>query len=392
MKNIPRGTPPPHFVIPDTNILWYNDKGPAVNPEFDSFWESNSSQMELHLIVPEVVIGEILFQQTTSATKLLDKTSECLKGISNITSLLHSHRLTKDKILTQVDLKIQRWLKSKSGSIAPIPVGSIDWKRVAKDAIWRQPPFLNDPKNPDLEKGFRDLLILETVVDFVSKKNGNFGFVFLSNDSMIRDASITRLQADKRFNAFESLEEFSSYIKLTKENITQKFIKAILEHARKKFLNLDDPSSLWVREHLKDKFYTEFKEKIEKLEDLTESLISFMGVKIWEPLNVGKWWIYNPEFTCLIGQKEYHWKSRVVLVKQFRRSSIISQSFKSLELTVPPEKVLFVNIAVLWTSNIKADGRFQSMSVESIEFIAKDFRVPTEADIKDFQLEKANGN
>jgi hypothetical protein len=58
---------PPHIVIPDTNVLWNKDKSVAVNPEFDEFWEEFSSKSNLELIIPDVVKGELLFQQSSSS-------------------------------------------------------------------------------------------------------------------------------------------------------------------------------------------------------------------------------------------------------------------------------------------------------------------------------------
>src|SRR5882724_1549453 len=49
--------PPGHVLVVDTNILWLEDKGPAVNPEFDKFWQEQKAQLPLELVIPEVVTG-----------------------------------------------------------------------------------------------------------------------------------------------------------------------------------------------------------------------------------------------------------------------------------------------------------------------------------------------
>ena len=63
-----------HIVIPDTNILWFKDKSKVVNPDFDSFWDNYAQDSNLHLVIPDVVKGEMLFQQSTSAIK---QASDC---------------------------------------------------------------------------------------------------------------------------------------------------------------------------------------------------------------------------------------------------------------------------------------------------------------------------
>ena len=74
-----------HIVIPDTNIIWFKDKSIVVNPAFDKFWDNYSQNSNLHLVIPEVVKGEILFQQSTSAIRQMEKATESIKEVSSIT-------------------------------------------------------------------------------------------------------------------------------------------------------------------------------------------------------------------------------------------------------------------------------------------------------------------
>jgi len=60
---IRKADPPPFVVVPDTNILWHEDKSHAVNPVFDEFWDRYSEEFQLELTVPEIVAFELLFQQ-----------------------------------------------------------------------------------------------------------------------------------------------------------------------------------------------------------------------------------------------------------------------------------------------------------------------------------------
>jgi hypothetical protein len=127
MRKILKGQPPGHLVIVDTNILWCKDKGPAVSPEFDKFWSDHEGIVSMELVIPEVVRGEILFQHTTSAIKTLIKIKESFHEISSITAKTHTHRMTEDTIKKQIEVKFNRWLKSKHARIADIPINSIDW-------------------------------------------------------------------------------------------------------------------------------------------------------------------------------------------------------------------------------------------------------------------------
>src|SRR5712692_2780101 len=112
MSKIQKGKPLPHVMIVDTNILWHKGKGPAVNPDFDTFWGDHKQLVDLELVLPEVVRGELLFQQVTSCCKLLDKINEQVSEISSITAKKHRHRTTNETLRTQVTAKIDKWIKS----------------------------------------------------------------------------------------------------------------------------------------------------------------------------------------------------------------------------------------------------------------------------------------
>jgi hypothetical protein len=93
MKRIAKPNPPEHIVLVDTNILWHEDKSHVVNPDFDTFWDTYSPSFPMKLILPDVVRGELLFQQTTSALKLLEKANQDLSDVSRITAKHTSVRL-----------------------------------------------------------------------------------------------------------------------------------------------------------------------------------------------------------------------------------------------------------------------------------------------------------
>jgi hypothetical protein len=64
--------PPIHVLIVDTNVLWLEDKGPAVNLEFDKFWEDYKNLLPMELVIPEVVRDELVVQHCSSGQKLMN--------------------------------------------------------------------------------------------------------------------------------------------------------------------------------------------------------------------------------------------------------------------------------------------------------------------------------
>ncbi len=109
MKNkLKKVEPPEHFVFVDTNILWHEDKSLTVHPDFDLFWHKYCKDFKLKLLIPEVVKGELWFQQTTSAIKRLEKINDEVKEIDKITNKFHKHNISENKIKTSIESKIDR--------------------------------------------------------------------------------------------------------------------------------------------------------------------------------------------------------------------------------------------------------------------------------------------
>ena len=250
---------PEHLVVPDTNILWDKDKKKSVSSDFNLFWARNTPLIPLHLVIPEVVLGELQFQQTTSAIKCATTATDQMTELSGITQGKYELRLDHQKIRKQVGEKLGKWIKSLDGSVADTPLTSIDWLKFIQDAIWRNPPFTFDAKDKDNEKGFRDALILETLCGLCEQYKGEAkNIVFLCNDFLLRTAAENRLKHNKMLLSFESTTDFESYIKLTQQKLTDKFVKSIQTHARSKFYTAEDQTTIFYRDKIRKTIQEKF--------------------------------------------------------------------------------------------------------------------------------------
>ena len=127
MPRIKRDVLPDHIIVPDTNILWDKDKKNSVSPDFNTFWEKNKSLISIKLVVPEVVLGELQFQQATSAIKLASTVVENLEELSGVAQVSYPARFDNDKIKKQVGAKLNKWVKGLGGSVEKTPIEKIDW-------------------------------------------------------------------------------------------------------------------------------------------------------------------------------------------------------------------------------------------------------------------------
>jgi PIN domain-containing protein len=384
-----RVAPQTHLVLVDTNILFDEDKKHPVSPDFDKFWHAASSVIPLALRVPRVVIGELHFQQTTSALKLSSTIRDSLEKLTGVTQATYTAKLEEARIKGQVEKKLERWLKSLSGVIAETPFSTIDWPSLVDSAVWRTPPFSFDPKNKENEKGFRDALILETVAAVSKAAKTNEAVIFLTNDILLRTATERRLKGQKNFLAFESIPDFESYIQLTQQQLTDKFVKEIQAHARAKFYTANDDSSLYMRDKLSGRIRAEFKADLDTApeNELSAGMIGLLGPALSQGLRRAseKWWISSTRFERLVGDREFHWVTEISVAQLYDR--IPSAAVASLLPQVTgPVKLRIVTFDIKWKANVKADGRFHDVAVQSIERTQTRTEEPTPEKLSRWQL------
>lgn len=368
MPKVHRKPPPQHLVIVDTNILWDKDKKQAVSPTFNAFWAKNSPLLPLTLHVPQVVIGELHFQQTTSALKALGNLSDAYDELSGITAVAYSHKCNEATIRNQVRLKLDRWLKATGGSELATPVNTVDWAAVVDSAVWRKPPFTSDPKDQKNEKGFRDAVILETVAHTCSTIGTDKLAIFVCNDYLLRTTAEARLKASKKFLAFESLADFESYIQLTQQQFTNDFVKSIQSHARTKFFSKGDQSCIYSKYEISRRILTEFAADLD-FKDSTKNALSLLAQAIGTTTPAAKltkqrFWIRSTQFAKLEGEREFHWISRVEVVRLYE----VERSGGLLESALPSvRRILVVGFDVKWKANVKSDGRFHDIDITTLE-------------------------
>ena len=387
-----------HIMIVDTNILWFKEKGPAVNPEFDTHWDENTALSKIELVIPEVVRGEILFQQTTSATKAFDKAQEQMEVVTSITTNNYKNNTNKNKLQKQITNKFDLWLKTKKGTIEKTPLNKIDWKDVQDSAVWRLDVFSPDEKNKDAEKGFRDRLIIETIVAFSKKeKRANIQICVISNDFLLRTVTEKKFTHDDRVSCYDSLESFSTYIKLTHEKLTSKFIKSIMMKAAHKFFTPGDSETLYYKESVLSKILSEFDEYInqpEKSEKGTIANTILGGPSIsnsWQQSKTSSWLITSPEFDKLVGERDYHWITKIVRAITFKKDSPVLNSLmmprKGLYESVDTqEKTLFLEFSIYWQANVRKNSTFHDMKYIKTEMTRNDFRIPTQEELEYFKI------
>lgn len=383
MKRIAKPNPPEHIVLVDTNILWHEDKSCVVNPDFDRFWDAYAPTFPMKLILPDVVRGELLFQQTTSALKLLEKANQDLAEVSRITAKQYSHRVNPERVKREIEDRFLAWTQSRHVEIKSVPITEINWSQVIDDSIWRRLPFTPDPKNPKNEKGFRDYMILETVCSVCKFYSSEVNIAFICGDYALRTTADQRLGSIESFSSYESIKDFESFIELTKRNLTERFVKSILSRAATKFHDEKDRECLVYKDGFISRLRSEFRQDLENPKPSDPFSLLTSRDRQWKHIGREQAWVTRPQFRSLENENEYHWTSKITYVRLYER---VEESLGAI-LTNGNRRLMVLTIDVHWKSKVRADGRF--FECEIVEYSKSDFSFerPTDEQLERYGIQ-----
>lgn len=356
-----------YLVIIDTNIIFHQDKKHVVDPDFEELWEEQASLYDLSLYIPEVVEGEIIFQQTGSALKFFERANNQFDSLRGVTDQAYPHRVTKSRVIDDVKARFDKWKRNKKAQVIKTPFDKICWESIVEGAVLRKPPFSNDTAKGESEKGFRDAVILETVVDFTSESDQQV--VFLCNDSLLRKESELRLLHSFKFSAYSSLKEFESYLRLKNEEIEKQRVNALTDKAMKKFFTFNDFNSLAYKEKINKKIPELFEKNLSSPEDLLSSRLPYHDSEVLEIDSAetshrsfkvkGK-----PEFIKIVSPNTFYWNSTIHYECSYR--FFIDEKEDSVEYKY---RVIF---NVNWKVNISINNIFTKMKVVDIKLDGRD--------------------
>lgn len=316
MGKIKRPKVDQRYVVVDTSVLFHEDKSLVVNPTFEEIWNETSKSIQISLVIPEVVKGELCYQQTKLALKSHEEILKNTDLISKISDHQYSCKIKSDKIVQQVNERFDKWCKTFSSEIIKTPIDEIVWDEVIDKSIWRKPPF---SKEGDKEKGFKDTLILKTLLSYVNKYPSRH-IVFICKDRLLRDTAEQELSNNNFVTCFAKIDEFKTNINLLKEKLTLSFVDTILRKARIKFFKTRGKPCLFYSANIREQIEEQFKNELEHPNEKPSSfstLITGVRTKNWKRVTNNYMYIDHPEFIKLEQNDVFHWKTEVSVVAYF---------------------------------------------------------------------------
>lgn len=372
-KNLPK-----HHLFVDTSVLWCDDKSVVVNPKFEDFWVTYSQNCELLLRVPQVVRGELLFQQTKSALNALRKANEEIDKVSATTGKKYSHRIAETRIRKEVEERIDKWLVQKSASVDATPVEKIDWKKLIHSAIWRLPPFvIQDKRGSESEKGFRDSLVAETFLATCNEIDPCDRVSFITGDSLLFNTVQSHIKNISYCSAYRTIDDFASYLRLSQETLTDDFVRAIQTKASEKFFKPRDLNSLIFKEQIISQIRHTYSEKFKIPDDplFPHKGLWTLGSRsggIWKSIDEERVWVSNAHFEKLEEHQKFFWQNTVTFKQKFKWAGEINIFNPA---AADEEHTQTLKFVIHWRANIGSTGRFDKIAITNIEFLDRHFQV-----------------
>jgi len=284
-------------VVFDTNALYVTptnigSASDLVRQEIaDLIGKSKYPDLDILWFLPEVVRHERQYQMQTEALKLRS-------SITKIERLLgHNLALTDQILLDHVETKITEKENMLGLREIKLDHGQVDWPAMIRAASYRRPPFQPGEK----EKGFRDALILESFLQLVfdsPKTPSSCRVVLVTADEVLMDAVATRIAGHPNASVLRGIDELEGLINTIVSNLGEDFIAALKPKAEKLFFVKDEQDTLFVKEKIRDRLSTTFKDDLAALPEGA----SFR--------NNGTWWISPPNFSKKEGRRIF-WTSRI---------------------------------------------------------------------------------
>ena len=290
--------------------------------------------------------------------------------------------------------RFNKWAKKRNIIFLETSYDKISLKELEENSIWRVPPFedvrrsLDQCKKCRAEKGFRDALILFSVLELANKIPKNKVY-FICNDKLFLEAT-NSYNKNKRLVIFRTIEELSSHLRLSLQKDNEIWITRISEKAREVFLR-----RVWKECNIREEIEKKFPEKFElaltsqaefeystglrsrwnqeaqimpggltdiyKPISLESPFIRDAALRPSEtkyvPLGEGKYFVDNPSFQRVEDNNIYIWESTVSYEREYQEQLLIG---------IMTPKIHRIYFDVIWSAKVTKNEQFSNLKLSDL--------------------------
>jgi len=217
-----------------------------VDPGITELLRSLQLRADLNITISKVVIEELFLKRLPKCQTVLNETRKKLRDLQSLMGNQYGISLpTQEELKTKIRARLNEWITALKIDVLGIPSG-INWEAIFWKAVNRERPFspASDTKSSN-EKGFKDVVILETLLDLY-KKEKEREVVFVCDDGLLLKTARELLHDQPRFSAVNALTEFSAQLEVILTTSGLKFLNAAVSKANKEFFD-PDSNCIWLR-------------------------------------------------------------------------------------------------------------------------------------------------
>lgn len=289
-------------IVFDTNVIYTGSSSDFFKNEISEIIKNYTTTNDLKIswYVPEIVVTERRFQMRKKGLELLPSLNKLERIIG------HNLAITKEIIETRINETISKKIEEYALNIITLDLAKVEWDKIIYNACNRIPPFEDNEK----EKGFRDSLVLECIMQLIDKSpssNSICRIIFATGDKLLQEAFFKKTTDLTNVKIFESLEEVESLINVLASQITEELINSLIKTAEDLFHFVDNKETFFFKEKLGEKIYDTFRQEVNALPVGADRRENYL------------WTIPKPGFVKKTNQKIY-WKTIITLrARAFRK-------------------------------------------------------------------------
>lgn len=382
-------TMPEYTLYFDTNTAYSKKPSEPISGKLVSAIALARKHTSVEVRVPEVVFEELIHQQFKIADAALENLRKNARTLKDVCGHKENAALDSDDLITGIREQFEAAGRQSAITILATPVAQIDWTALIQDSCWRRPPFEKPKSEDDLaEKGFRDKIILETILH--DAKNLKTGVIaFISGDNLHRTTFAKQINASCKAEAYSGFDEFVGHLDLLQKTKSNRFAKTVLSRASAAFFTSGDPNcvanSQGVLKYLNETYceelsqpsilqvgFPKFPQTASNFSTFTPPLAgtNMYGtnwldeLKLWTPVTSLSAHASPPVFQPGLDNNRYHWRSTITLVRLLRRNSPQSRQY----YLPPEERIRTKDVDVRWSCTVDPKtATFTDYKVEAYE-------------------------
>lgn len=224
-------------IVLDANAIWTGSESFLLGREIAELVNSHRGDAHLSIewILPEVVLGERVYQMQREALNLLPSLAKLERVIG------HGLNITEELISRKISESVNQQVQDHQLEVHAAAYDRVDWSRLVGDSINRRPPFeksIADNKR-NTEKGFRDAIIAETflqVVEGSPEQAQRCRIVLLTKDGLLTEAIRSRISHRSNVQVLSTADELKNLINTLISTVPEEYVARLQKRAKDYFI------------------------------------------------------------------------------------------------------------------------------------------------------------